>query len=38
MISREIAHCLAAGFQCYVADYRSKIETVINRKGIQTQR
>ena len=21
MISREIAHCLAAGFQCYIADY-----------------
>ena len=32
-ISREIAHCLAAGFKCYVADYQSKIETVTNRKA-----
>ena len=31
-ISREIAHCLAAGFKCYIADYQSKIEAVINRK------
>ena len=28
-ISREIAHCLAAGCQCYIADYQSKIVTVI---------
>ena len=32
-ISREIAHCQALGFKCYIADYRSKIETVINRKA-----
>ena len=31
-ISREIAHCQALGVKCYIADYRSKIEAVINRK------
>ena len=30
-ISREIARCQALGFKCYIADYRSKIEAVINR-------
>ena len=28
-ISREIAHFLAVGFQCYIADYKSKIVIVI---------
>ena len=32
-ISREIARCQAAGFECYIADYKDKIEKVCTKKA-----
>ena len=32
-VTREIARCEAAGFECYVADYKYKTEKVINKKA-----
>ena len=32
-VTREIARCEAAGFECYVADYKDKIEEVSKREA-----